>query len=330
MVRFSIRAVVLVAVLFCPVLVAAQGIPSFFANTPFSLDGVKCSVAAKAGYQQMAVNFNLPMPFTGLFGPALYASSTLDFKLQGAGVWIGGIEANAQRGPISAFLGVEANARKNVGVLTSSDPFWSGEYPVEWKGSQFQWWAIDGGAGLDTPALTIVGGLRVEHLSLKLEGPVDSDGLIQYYQATFGDRYRGDFLNILWLPYVGIRTQGHCWRGTLRLSPVAWTDLTIPARYFYVDSPALRFFEQARYTFKRNGIWLDGSVDYDVHTSSNCRCSFWFRANWLRIRGDGSEGYQLDGYFAGLTAQLLTDSNSGTGMYTSYNFGGGVRAEYLF
>ena len=299
-----------------PQLARAQGAPFFFTGSPFDLFGVQCSLSAKVGYQQMAVNFNLPVPFSGFFGAELAPSSTLDFKLQDSGVWIGGVEANLRRGPITAFVDMEANAKKDVRVLTSSEPFYAGEFAVNWRGSSLEWWAIDGGAGLDTMAFTLLGGLRVEHLSLSLSGPVDSYGLIQYFAATYGDHYSGDFLSTLWLPYLGIRFGGGYWRSTLRFSPIAWTDLKIPARYFTFFSPTVLTFEDASYTFKRGGLWVDGNLDYDLHTASNFRCSLWLRTSWLRIQGEGTEGYRLDVHLAGIPPFTpLTESNSATGVY---------------
>jgi hypothetical protein len=332
MVRLRVGAVVCFILLSIPILAAAQDFPALFSGKRFHVGGVQCSVSAKAGYQQMAVNFSLPVPFSGLFGVALATTSTLDFKLEDGGMWIGGVEADLRRGPISAFLDMEGNAGKNARVLTTSEPFWAGEFPVDWAGSRLEWWAIDGGAGVDTAGFTVLGGLRVEKLSLQLLAPVDPTGIIRDYQATFGDHYTGDFSSKLWLPFVGVRYSGSNWHTTLRCSPFAWTDLIIPARYLWVanPSPSILFFEQARYRFKHGGLWLDGAFDYDIHTTTNWRCSLWTRASWLKIRGNGSEGYQLNESFQEVPQSLYADSSSATGMYTSYNWAVGLRCEYLF
>lgn len=325
--------VVVVVVMCLPGLVAAQGfVPNFQGLGVFDLSGVQVSPWVKVGYQSMALNLNIPVPDIVEFGPALLLQSTLDFKLLDAGVWVGGLGINARKDLFSAFLSVEANAGKNVRVETASEGFWAGEFPVNWRGSRLEWWAIDGGGGVDlTTNVGMVGGLRLEHWSLKLADPVDPTGLIREFQALYGDRYRGDFLTKVWVPYVGIRTAGPYFKGLLRFSPVVFCNAKIPLRYTYVDVPFGVTFEETDYTFKRIGLWLDASLDSAVQVSPDFRCSIWLKGSWLQVRGRGREGYRLDFAAAGgASGNLFNLSGSATGVYTSHILAVGLRGEAAF
>jgi hypothetical protein len=279
----------------------------------------------------MGVNLNLPVPFSNVLGLELYSTSTLDFKLQDAGVWTGGIFVDARRNGISAFLSAEGNARKNVRVNTSSDPFWAGFFPVEWRGSNLEWWAIGGGGAVYLrDNLAVVGGMKIDHLSLRLADPIDPRGFIRGFQATYGDRYSGDFRTKLWIPYFGIQVDGSYYRGKLLFSPVAWADVRVPFRYLYIDTPFIGF-EDAQYRFKPDGLWLAGDLEYEIRVQSNLGCNIWFKGSWLQIRGRGTEGYQLDAVNAGVPLQnLLTDSGSANGSYSSYILAVGVCGTWTF
>lgn len=331
-VRFGVAVLVVVACL--PGLVAAQGfLPTFQGMGSFDLGSVQVSPSAKVGYQYMAVNFNVPVPYSGIWGPALVSTSELDFKLQDAGVWVGGLGVNARMNRFSAFLNAEANARKNVRVVTGQDPYWAGDFSVEWRGSRLEWWAIDGGGCIDLTAnIGIVGGLRLEHMSLRLADPVDPLGWIRSDQAEYGDKYAGDLLSKVWLPYIGIRTSAPYFKGLLRFSPVAFSNAKIPLRYTYIEYLPWSWviFEDAEYTFKRTGLWLEGSIDSAVQLSPNVRCSLWLKGSWLQIRGTGREGYDGIETVWGMVFDSYNDSGSAQGVYSSYTLAGGLRGEAAF
>ncbi|MEW6138693.1 MAG: hypothetical protein AB1733_10715 [Thermodesulfobacteriota bacterium] len=329
--RFRFAIAVLAVVVCLPGLATGQGIPYSEGCGSFGLGGVQVLPSVRVGYQHLALNLNIPVPFSGSFGEELATQSELDFKLQDGGVWIGAAQVEARRDRYSAFLSAEANAPKNVRILTASDPFWYGTHPVEWRGSRLEWWALDGGGGIDlNAALAVVGGLRLEHLSVGLADPVDPTGIIQAFQAIYNDQYAGDFLTKTWLPYVGIRTVGQYYRGLLRFSPVVFADAKIPLRYRFVNLPTNVAFEEADYTFKRSGLWIEGSFDSDVQVSTNFRWTLWLKGSWLQVRGTGREGYRLDNVAGGVATQLLDDSGSASGSYTSYVLAVGMSGVYGF
>ena len=270
----------------------------------------------------MGVALNLPVPYSEI-GWMLATTSSLDLKLQDADVWTGGIRVDARGDRFSAFLTAEGNAHTNVRVDTSSEPFEAGYLPVEWRGSNLEWWAIEGGGGVRIRGnLSVVGGMKLEHLSLKLADPVDPLGEIRFYQAYYGDRYSGDFRTKLWIPYLGIQIEGLSYGAKLLFSPVSWADVRIPFRYLYVDVPHNPYFgvtfEDAQYRFKPNGLWLAGDLHYELRVRDALRCNIWFKGSWMKIRGQGTEGYRYDELFFGIPFHnVFNDSGSAHGSYTS-------------
>ncbi len=329
--RLRLSVAALIVVLCLPAISAGQWLPSFQPLGVADLGNVQVSTSARFGYQHMGVNLNLPVPFSDLLGLELFSTSTLDLKLLDAGVWTGGIFVDARRNGLSAFLSAEGNARKNARVRTASDPFWAGFLPVEWRGTNLEWWAIGGGGAVNLQRnFAVVGGMKIEHLSLRLADPVDPTGIIRDFQAIFGDRYSSDFRTKLWIPYFGIQFDGLNYRGQLLFSPVAWADVTIPFRYLYVDTPFIGF-EEARYRFKPSGLWLAADLQYEMRLMSNLGGNLWFKGSWLQIKGRGREGYQLDAVNAGVPLNgLLTDAGSANGKYTTYILAVGVCGTWTF
>lgn len=96
-----------------PTIGSAQGLPSLQSIGDLNLGAVQVTPSVKAGYQQMGLNINLPIPSSGLIGFELFTASGLDFKLQDAGVWVGGVRVDARLGRWSVFGTAEGNANKS-------------------------------------------------------------------------------------------------------------------------------------------------------------------------------------------------------------------------
>jgi len=280
----------------------------------------------------MAVNINLPVPSSNDFGIELLTASGLDFKLQDAGVWIGGVRVDARRGGASLFVTAEGNASRSVRASTPSDPFWGGQNPVDWRGAALQWWSVGAGGGAEIGnGAAVVGGFRAEHFSLRLTDPEDRPGVINFFESTYGDRYSADLLTKLYVPYVGLRFEGLNFTGSILFSPYTWANVKIPFRYFYVGIPGVVYgFEDARYTFRRGGVLLEGNLDCRVQASANTNCTVWFKGNWCQNRSNGREDYTAVVTALGVT--VFSDSNSGSalGCFTSYVLAGGLAFDYAF
>jgi len=328
--RCRTGVLILLAVLLVPAICTAQELPSLYAIGSLNVGGVGIVPSLKVGYQSMAVNINVPVPFSGIFGLELATASTLDFKLQDAGVWIGGVRVDARRGGLSLFVTAEGNASKSARVSTQSDPFWAGFFPVYWRGSNLQWWSIDGGGAVDVSRdLAIIAGFKAEQLSLNLADPIDPTGVIRQFQAQFGDRYSSDFLTKLWVPYFGLRVEGFNSTGTLIISPYTWANVTIPFRYLFIDTPFFGY-EDARYNFNNGGVLLEGDIDYRVQAFANVGCTLWLKGTWCQIRGQGYEGYQGAVTNLGNIVASFSSQASAAGSFSSYILAGGLSFLYTF
>jgi hypothetical protein len=326
----------ILALAVAPHVASAQGFfdGSFLSSDFFNVGSIRVTPSVKVGYQRMGVNINLPVPFSFQGGLALATASELDFILKDAGVWIGGVRVDARRNGCSLFLTAEGNAIKSARVLTPSEPFFAGGFgPVDWRGSKLEWWSVGGGGAVDIcGGVAVLGGVRAEQLSLGLGDPVDPLGVLQFFQAQFGDRYSSDLLTKLSIPYFGLRLEGLNFSSTLIFSPYTWANVKIPFRYLYVIPADLVYdFEEAQYGFKRGGIFLEGTFDYSVQATANAACTLWFKGNWCHIRGRGSEDYQQDVTQFGVPVFSFSDSaDSANGTFGSYVLAGGLSFLWQF
>ncbi len=182
-----------------------------------------------------------------------------------------------------------------------------------------------------TAHFTIQAGLRVEHLSLGLNNPTDTLGLINYFHNTFGDVYSGNLKSDLLIPWVGLQVRESRLDGSLRFSPIAYTHLNIPLDYTAVFSPTLTTLEQSHYTFRNNGFWLEGNLAYDIYKTAKWRFSLWSTASWLWTRGGTNDDYQATLYRSGLPATtLLANSSYVTSSYIVGIYRIGLRLAYSF
>jgi opacity protein-like surface antigen len=289
------------------------------------------SVSAQTGYQYMDLSFKAPFD-TGSFGMELFHPSPLELELHNANLWVIGLGADVKKGRFSGFLEAKANVPEDTEVSSSSEPFWAGDSEVEWNDCKLKWWSINGGVGMDiTPHITIQAGLKVERLSLKLNDPVDDEGLIPFYQETYGDSYDGKLKSKLLLPWIGVRAQISRLNGSLRFSPYAYTDLEIPLTYEYIALPTIKIIEEEEYSITNNGLWLEASLAYDIFKTDKWTCSLWGEASWLWTDGRTSNKYKAVLHQSGSSATtLLRDSGSEDGEYEIGTYGVGLRVNYAF
>ncbi len=205
---------------------------------------------------------------------------------------------------------------------------------MEWRGSGLEWWALGAGGVVNLRGnVALLGGIRLEHLSLKPEDPVDPFGNLQRLRDTYGDRYSSNFLTKLWIPYFGVQFDGQNYQGKVLFSPVAWANVKIPFSFLFVfmeHGTSFIGFENAEYDFKPNGLWLEGDLQYDMRVRGNLGCNLWFKGSWLQIRGRGREGYEAEGTEHGVPVAPFYDSASANGSYTNYILAGGLSASWAF
>jgi len=327
--RIILGGVIFAVLLFsCPAL-AAEGVASAAQGNSGNLEW---SVYGQTGFQRMNLEYNASFP-TGPFGVELAHPSPLDIKLGNVNLWMGGIGADITKGPLSGFLDLKASLPRNIDTKTPSEPFYGISLPVDWQGSHLKWWDVSIGAGIDiTPHITIQAGFNWDHLSLSMRNPVDPIGVIPAFESFYGDNYSGSLKSNLFIPWVGVKVTEERLKGSLRFSPLAYTDLNVPFNYKFVVIPhsdAVVALENERYTFRHNGIWFEGNLAYDIYKIKNWCFSLWTNASWLRTNGTTGSTYRLDQYNNGtMTSTILTDASSGSGSYHVSTYAFGVRVAY--
>jgi hypothetical protein len=281
------------------------GLPSFgqFHGGPFGVSSPGCSSDSggciftsrvKAGYERLDFRFNVPIPEVPPFnGLEIIFPAAVDFKTKDANVWIGAVELELQmRETLGVFVNGEGAASRRVDVRDEQDPF---QLPVEWKGSELEWWSIEGGGFYYfRPGYALVGGLRRSRLSLKLQDPSDVFGFYQgFLQVGYNDRYTADLLTDMWIPYIGIRMNGDNYKAELLYSPLSFVDVTLPFRYrFDIAFPTFGgpfAFQQERYSMDKVGTFVEASLDYYLRSGANYTLSLWAKGTYMNIRGKGFE-----------------------------------------
>jgi hypothetical protein len=295
--------------------------------------GLVFSPTLRVGYQAMTTNINIPVKFDQFPG-VLANRSPLDLALKNSGVWLGGVDLNARAGRFSALIGAEASAPRDITIDAQQEPFWAGDYRVQWQGSRFQWASFDGRGTYEMrPGISLAAGLKVRKWSVKLTHPTDPTEIIQYFHNFYGDRYSADLSTKAWLPYLGIGLGGSNFKASFLFSPLAWVDAKIPFRYLYVDIPFSTSelgYEDDRYKLKRNGLFFELAIDSDFNVRPGVKCSLWVKGDWLRINGKGTQDYENQYVVNGVQVSQFSDSSSAFGSFTSYNVSGGLALEGTF
>jgi len=287
------------------------------------------SIYGETGIQHTDLHFNAPF-VAGIVGAELFTSSPLNLELHNADAWFGGIGTAIKIGRFSVFAEGKTTMPRETSVGTDAEPFWGGTNPVIWNGNRLNWWAVNGGAGVDiTSRFTIQAGLKFERLSLGLSNPMDSQGMIPTFHATFGDTYSGDLVSKLLIPWVGVRAQAAGLSGSVRFSPLAHVNLQIPFTYATVFSATQTVVESENYAFENRGMWLEANLAYDLYKGPSWTCSLWAQANWLWIHGDALNTYQAVNYQTGSPVTvLLTNTMSVASSYYTGTYGIGLRIGY--
>jgi hypothetical protein len=364
----SFLAIVTVCGLF-PTIMTAQDLPrgisggiraqpspvgSGFVSSPASISGlgflnfadVPISATVGIGLQKIGVNFNLPGSWSQTWADAfsITGPGTFDVKIADSSMWIGALCVDVRLSPtISLFFRGEANAPKNILVTTSQDPLagfaWVTETlqtaadPIKWTGSRLEVWSIDGGLIYRLRSdVALIGGLRRQHLSLRLDDPTDAQGhpinwaWLEPGLFRYGFAGGADFLAKMWLPYVGVMIEGSNYRGSILWSPLASVRVTAPIRFGLQLTDALGRIEndfQWHYESFNPGLFFEFDFESDTEINSRALLRLWARARWLNVRGGGSLEYSVREVGVAIPTEG-TEGIAGTATYSEYSVAGGA------
>jgi hypothetical protein len=303
----------------------------------------------QAGIQLLGFNFNLPA-----FAPLTADPAPLDLRIRNANLWTGaaGLEAYLPRG-FSVFLQAQGNLPRNVTVLTGEQPFEvsfpEGRQAVQWTGSRLEWWQIEGALSYRASSnLSFLAGLKRDHLSVRLNDPVDAAGnSVNYGYAVpdedlpgadivYNQAASADLLTKIWIPYLGMQLDGANYRASLLFSPFATVSTRIPLRIFNFAGlfvgPFPLFTSQAvgewDYRMSRPGCYLEGALEYNVNLNSAVSFQLWGRGTWLDIKGTGTLNDQDRGLFSflGIRQVSAAQADSALGHVSRTLLGAGLSA----
>jgi hypothetical protein len=280
-------------------------------------DGIRASAAI--GVQHLNLRFNLPIsliPGTGV--------APLDFRVKNANLWVGSARIEGAHDNLGFFLRLEANVPQKITVTTPTEPFFVGAEPVDWVGSRFTWFSVDGGAGyLVGKGISVVGGIRFDRTDLNFGDPKDFAGLFPPVPYT----YQGDARVKIWLPFVGLHVEAPHFRANVLASPYAFVDMRLPLRVSATTGPALLYFADLKYSMKKPGGFLEAEAEYIAELASGMNLVLWGKASWIKARGAGNEEFRDQLLVLGIPV-LAGALNAGeTGAFTRSAYSVGVTAE---
>lgn len=315
------------------------------------MSGVEIGSEFQAGFEKLALNFNLPAAAS--VAPLPNRPATLDVKFLDAELWVGSL-ALAIDCPsgLSAVIKGQANAKRNIRVFEREEWAFAGDGGVTWTGSQLEWWALEGQIKYRPSAdFAVLVGLRRDHLSVNLLDPIDSNGnplnfddsgtIPPFSTFTRHQRYYSDLLSKLWIPYVGLEIVGPNYRASLIGSPLVSAEMTIPAAFLFdltivvFGNPIeLLLADSLRYHVNKPAIFLEGNLQYDCTVFSSLNVGLWCKGSWLSLRGGGSWTCDFwgqvinNGVPFAPSEELQSQHHNAT--YTRYVLGGGLFAEWPF
>jgi hypothetical protein len=307
--------------------------------------------AMSIGYKKIALDFGLDIPPTQVLSPfvvfpnygSLLDTYPLQARLQSADLAIGSFRLDAQFGANSGVFGaVSANIPCSVGIDAQEGPGIGVFRPQawHWTGSSFQWSEFEFGGWYGvTSTVGLVGGIRFDRMSVRFSDPepVPEYSFFTTFPRPPAERpvsfpdYSGDFLTLLTTPYIGCQMFGSYYKTWVLVGSTSARlrlplDLTHPG--VYIAGPIFGALgrrdlsEQAEYTFKRAGLFLEAGLESAFPVGS-FSCTLWAKGNWLRIRGNGEVALagQSSAYLAALTLpEPFSASSEGTSTLNQYTF----------
>jgi hypothetical protein len=315
-------------------------------------------------------------PFLGPGGNFPYYGSLLDtfpldFKLRNANLLTGEFRLDASITPrVGVYGSVSANIPRRVVVEAGVGPAFGSLIPQSyaWTGSRLQWSQFEIGASYNiNPSIALLAGVTWERTTVRFSDPepvpTSNSFVLSTRRPFFSvtsvpfDGYGGDLRALFCTPFIGVTFRSPYARCSLKIGSAAGSlklplraSHTGPYRAFSLIIPALGQFnpffrvgrsdisEEASYTFKNAGLFLEGKVESDIRMTDALNLAFWAEGNWVRIRGSGNVG------LAGESTSSLTflgfpfnvrpvgysDSQSGTSTLTQYSLSLGMSSSLTF
>ena len=286
----------------------------------------------KAGYQRIGLNFDVPV-LRGDVPVSRQDFNPLQVQLQDANVWVGSASVDLSFGPTwGLFFEASANAQKSLTVQTDQLGNVFGQRARLWTGSQFEWWALDGGASYNVYGNSgVLVGFKFDHTMLKLSDPRAVSGVPVADPQLFS--YQGDIRSKLYAFFIGFKVGGPYFSATLSYAPITWVEMAVPLHAVWSNAAFTRTtFEEARYSLDKSGYMLEASGEFNTAVGYGLNLGVWGRANFARIRGGGVEdvsGRRRRNDNGAIVAQS-DESQGASSVFSRYLVSAGVSAVLPF
>lgn len=302
-------------------------------------------------------------PFYG----SLLDTFPIDFKLCNADLLTGEVRLDAVITPnVRVYGSLAANIPRRVRVEAGVGPGFGVLIPqaYAWTGSRLQWSQFEIGASYaPNQAITLMAGIRWERTTVRFADPepVPTGTILGVSLFPPGpvniavpfNGYGGDLRALICTPFIGVKFEGPYARCSLKIGSAAGS-LKLPLRNSYagpyrglvitilniplIGAVRSDISEQASYTFKNAGLFLEGKVESDVRMTDSVKLTFWAEGSRLRIRGNGSldlEGESTrSGLILGFPINVIPTgyraSQSGTSTLTQYSLSLGMSGSLTF
>lgn len=308
-----------------------SGYSSFYNYRSF-----KAAAGARAGYQRLAVSFNVPAPNTFSGFSSRFNFETMDMSLKDAGVWTGSAFVDLGIGPLTLGGEVFGSARRDAtvnmdfsGDVTTEPPL-PYDSPWTWDAKQLQWMAADVTARLALRnAYYVIGGYRWDKLEFDLRNPRNFRGPISGLVIYDTERRFGDITANLWIPYFGLGGEHGSFNWKLVGSWFATSRTQTPIRWITTFQGATDLSD-SRYSLTINrGRYLEGFAEYIYNPGSPVKFSVWTKGSYFANRGAGqltSDAKLQDVIIFGTSGAIDVDDSA----FTRYTYGGGIGLEVSY
>ncbi len=287
---------------------------SFLSNLPL-VQGIKAGKIilnpyVQIGYQHIGANMTIPISSDTGTPVGQLQVGTVDVSLQNFDFWSGTVGLNVLAAPFSLF-GSAMGFAPHIFQLSGQIPISLGPLGVtpefEMTASNFQFWAVQGGAGYEfKKGYSILGGFMWSQMEVEFENPRTASGPLQ------NQTIQGDVLLKIGVPFLGIQymQQGY-YRAALLYSPLAWSQGTL------AFTSSQQTLADLNYSLSQPGQFWAVSLEYYFPFKPPVMLSMWFNGSLVNIRGTSDLEFTTAGPSVFRTKDVLITN-------TQYLMGGGI------
>jgi hypothetical protein len=287
---------------------------SFLSNLPLVQElkagKIVLNPYVQIGYQHIGANMTIPISSDTGTPVGQLQVGTVDVSLKNFNFWSGTVGLNVVAAPFTLF-GSATGFAPHIFQLSGQLPISLGPLGAapefEMTATNFQFWAVQGGAGYEfKKGYSILGGFMWSHMTVEFESPRTASGPIQ------NQTIQGDVLLKIGVPFLGVQVmqQGY-YRAALLYSPLALSQGTL------AFSSSQQTLANLSYSLNQPGQFWAVSAEYYFLFKPPVMLSMWFNGSLVNIKGSSDLEFTAAGP-AVFRTRDVTITN------TQYLMGGGI------